>query len=130
MTVKRSKRKQVSFPDLLQVVAPKVRAPVGFVLGSPAEVMALVNATDLTVTCYQLDLFQAARMKDMARAQARAITVEVRPDLWDLPTTFQTLIFPVPRGGERALKLDMIEQAFHVLVPHGVLIVLSPYDKD
>jgi 16S rRNA (guanine1207-N2)-methyltransferase len=40
------------------------------------------------------------------------------------------LVYPVPRGGERALKLDMIEQSLHVLKPHGTLIVLSPYDTD
>jgi len=28
------------------------------------------------------------------------------------------------------LKLDMIEQAYHVLKPHGTLVVLSPYDKE
>jgi 16S rRNA (guanine1207-N2)-methyltransferase len=36
----------------------------------------------------------------------------------------------VAQGGERSLKLDMIEQAYHVLEPHGHLMVLSPYEKD
>jgi 16S rRNA (guanine1207-N2)-methyltransferase len=36
----------------------------------------------------------------------------------------------VPQGGERQLKLDMVEQAFHVLRPRGVLLVLSTYAKD
>ena len=44
--------------------------------------------------------------------------------------TFETLLYPVAYGGERSLKLDMIEQGCHVLKPHGTFIVLSPYDVD
>jgi len=47
--------------------------------------------------------------------------IATAPDLWDLPVTFATLLFPVAEGGERMLKLDMLEQAFHVLQPHGQL---------
>src|SRR5262249_42147524 len=43
---------------------------------------------------------------------------------------FQTLLYPVPQGGERALKIDMVEQGYHVLRPKGTLVVLSPYDRD
>jgi 16S rRNA (guanine1207-N2)-methyltransferase len=79
-----------------------------------------------------MDRFQAARLADILTTRSRSATIETRPDLWDLanPPGLQTLIYPVPYGGERALKLDMVEQAYHVLAPHGVLIVLSPYDKD
>ena len=52
------------------------------------------------------------------------------PDLWDLPETFGSLLYPVAEGGERILKLDMLEQAYHVLQSHGQLVVLSPYEKD
>src|SRR5262249_11184360 len=50
-------------------------------------------------------------------------------DLWDLPPV-QTLLYPVPMGGERGLKLDMIEQGYHALAPGGIFAVLSPYEKD
>jgi 16S rRNA (guanine1207-N2)-methyltransferase len=51
-------------------------------------------------------------------------------DLWDLPAEFQTVLYLPARGGERELKIDMIEQAFHVLRPHGTLVVWSPYQTD
>jgi 16S rRNA (guanine1207-N2)-methyltransferase len=40
------------------------------------------------------------------------------------------VLYPAPQGGERALKIDMIEQAFHVLRPHGCFVVWSPYEAD
>ena len=97
--------------------------------------------------CWQMDLHQAVRLRDELGRHLRSAIVATYPDLWDiasLPSPFgrgvgregaeegglQTLIYPVPYGGERSLKLDVIEQAFHVLKPHGTLIVLSPYDKD
>jgi 16S rRNA (guanine1207-N2)-methyltransferase len=77
-----------------------------------------------------MDRFQADRLTGALRVRDRTANVETCADLWDLPVQFQTLIYPVPKGGERALKLDMIEQAYHTLAPHGVFIVLSPYDQD
>src|SRR5207244_3987873 len=59
--------------------------------------------------------------------RARVVTA---PDLWDLPADFQTLLYQVPPRGERGLKIDMVEQAFHVLRPHGTLAVLSPYERE
>ncbi len=77
-----------------------------------------------------MDLFQAARLADLLVKHTPPVKLATGADLWDLAPTFETLIFPVPIGGERALKLDMIEQAYHTLKPHGTLIVLSPYEKD
>ena len=34
------------------------------------------------------------------------------------------------RGGERELKIDMVEQAFHVLRPGGALVIWSSYETD
>jgi len=56
--------------------------------------------------------------------------VEVIPDLWDLPAGFQTAILPNAAHGERELKLDMLEQSFHVLAQRGTLISLSEYQAD
>ena len=44
-------------------------------------------------------------------------TVETHPDLWDLPARFNTALFPVAAHGERELKLDLLDQSFHVLGP-------------
>jgi 16S rRNA (guanine1207-N2)-methyltransferase len=58
------------------------------------------------------------------------------PDLWDLPLPsgdpagFQSVVYMPARGGERELKIDMVEQAFHVLRPHGTFVVWSSYDTD
>jgi 16S rRNA G1207 methylase RsmC len=116
---------------LMRIVASKLRPPFGVVLGSPGEVAELAQSLpEGETTCYQMDLFQAARLTEIFANRDRTAAVETRADLWDLAPTFQTLLYPVPYGGERALKLDMIEQAFHVLKPHGTLVVLSPYDND
>jgi 16S rRNA (guanine1207-N2)-methyltransferase len=125
------RRKVPSFAELAEHLTSKLRAPFGIVLGSPAEVTDVAAALPAgDVTCYQMDLFQAARLsQDLADLGTQA-TVHTAADLWDLPEPVQTLLYPVPLGGERALKLDMIEQAYHALVPHGNFIVLSPYERD
>jgi 16S rRNA (guanine1207-N2)-methyltransferase len=129
--MRKSKKHIKSFAELLQPVATKLRPPFGVILGSPAGVAELVQTLpEGELTCYQMDLYQADRLRDQVKQLTRPTVVETRPDLWDLPADFQTLLYPVPQGGERALKIDMIEQAFHVLKPQGTLIVLSPYDKD
>jgi 16S rRNA G1207 methylase RsmC len=131
MPTKKSKKRVRPFAELVQIVASKLRPPFGVVLGSPGEVAELVQSfPEGETTCYQMDLFQAERLTELFANRSRSAAVETRADLWDLAPTIQTLIYPVPYGGERALKLDMIEQAFHVLHPHGTLIVLSPYDQD
>src|SRR5262249_31797823 len=43
---------------------------------------------------------------------------------------YQTAIYPSPPRGERELKLDMVEQGFHVLRPKGTFVVLSPVVHD
>ena len=40
------------------------------------------------------------------------------------------MLYLPPRRGERELKIDMIEQAFHILRPHGTLVVWSSYETD
>jgi len=121
----------LSFPELLTLVPGKIRPPLAIVLGSPNEVADIcANLGDNDTACYQMDLYQAERLQEVLserNVQAKVITA---PDLWDLAGPFQTVLYPVPQGGERSLKLDMIEQSYHILVPSGQLIVLSPYEKD
>src|SRR5262249_48671690 len=82
------------------------------------------------VTCYQMDLHHAERLREELDQRQLGAKVVTAPDLWDLPGDFQTVFYPAPRGGERDLKIDMVEQAFHVLRPHGTLLVWSPHKGD
>jgi 16S rRNA (guanine1207-N2)-methyltransferase len=101
------------------------------ILGSPKQVADLVQSLGMPeITCYQLDLYQADRLREELRQRSLRAQVVTSPDLWDLPATFETCLYPVDRDAERSLKLDMVEQAFHVLRPHGTFLVLSPHEQD
>jgi 16S rRNA G1207 methylase RsmC len=120
-----------SSAELLRAVGAKLRAPALIVLGSPREAADLAAAMPIVdVTCYQMDLYQAERLQEELAARQLPAQVRTAADLWDLPAQYQTVLYPVPRGGERSLKLDMIEQAFHVLPSQGNLVALTPYEQD
>ena len=116
---------------LLSEVRNRVRPPVVVVLGSPRPAADLVAAlgTD-EVVCYQMDLHQSNRLREELELSGLSARVETLPDLWDLPADFQTAIFPAAAQGERELKLDMLEQAYHVLRPRGLMVTLSEHTKD
>ena len=119
-----------SLPELLRSVADRIAPPVVVVLGSPhqaAELAAVLPAADLL--CYQVDLYAARRLEEELKRRDCAACLKTLPDLWDV-SGFQTAIFPASEGGERILKIDMIEQAYHTLRPGGTLVVLSPYPND
>lgn len=116
--------------ELLGVLKERLRPPFGIILGAPGEAARLAAVLGEEVTAYQMDLHPAERLREALAEQRSKARVETAGDLWDLPSTFQTLIYPAPRGGERELKIDMVEQAYHVLRPRGLLVVLSPYPKD
>jgi 16S rRNA (guanine1207-N2)-methyltransferase len=128
---RRRREKPLSKQRVPECVVGKVRSPLVVVLGSPAEVVNLLRGLpEVEATCYQLDLYQAERLEgELAEAGLRA-KVATLPDLWDLPFDFQTAVYMPARGGERELKIDMVEQAFHVLKAHGALLVWSPYERD
>ncbi|MHB1425585.1 MAG: class I SAM-dependent methyltransferase [Gemmataceae bacterium] len=128
---RRHKELPLSQRAVPSVVRDKARAPMAVVLGSPTEVAhCLSGMAGIETTCYQMDLHQAERLRaELAERQAAA-TIVTAADLWDLPADFQTVLYLPPRGGERELKIDMIEQAFHILRPHGTLLVWSPYETD
>lgn len=116
---------------LYAAIAEKVKPPVAVVLGSPqqaAELVSLCPPGD--VVCYQLDLHQAGRLHDELQLIGRSAHIETKPDLWDLPAHFQTLLFPIAVHGERELKIDLLEQALRILKPRGLAIALSEYDRD
>lgn len=116
---------------LLETALPRVQPPVALVLGAPRLIAQIAERLDLTDTvCYQMDLFQAERLREeLAELDVQA-DVQTAPDLWDLPVEFQTVVFPSPRRAERDLKIDMVEQAFHILKQNGMFLVLSPVDHD
>jgi 16S rRNA G1207 methylase RsmC len=124
-------KRPVPLADLLEPLRPKLHAPLGVILGSPREAADLVAASGVSETvCYQMDLHQADRLREELDSRGLHADIAVLPDLWDLPEPRQTLVYPIPKGGERLLKLDMIEQAYHALAPQGTLLVLTPFAGD
>ena len=116
---------------LLESIKSRVRPPVVIMMGSPAQVADLCSGLgDVETVCFQIDLHQADRTKQHLSELGLSARVETLPDLWDLPARFHTAVFPVAAHGERELKLDLLEQSFHVLEPRGVLISLSEYQAD
>jgi 16S rRNA (guanine1207-N2)-methyltransferase len=131
MARRRKASDPASFRDLPAAVTEKLRPPLGVILGAPAEVAELCAALGTAdFICYQMDLYQADRLRSELGQHIGTVRVVTAPDLWDLPADFQTLLYPASRGSERSLKIDMIEQAYHLLQPHGTLIVWSAYETD
>jgi 16S rRNA (guanine1207-N2)-methyltransferase len=127
----RRKVRQPAHAELLPLLGERLRPPFGIVLGAPGEAARLAVALGSDdLVAYQMDLHPAERLAEALAELGSRARVETAADLWDLPSDFQTLLYPAPKGGERELKIDMVEQAFHVLRPGGVLAVLSPYRKD
>lgn len=119
------------FLDLFPVVESRIEAPVLIVLGSPWPVTQLVRAIGpRDITCFQMDLFPAARLREKLAQERLTAEVVTAPDLWDLPARFRTILFPATAHSDRDLKLDMLEQGFHILEEGGLFITLSEYEKD
>jgi 16S rRNA (guanine1207-N2)-methyltransferase len=117
--------------DLFAAVATKVRPPVCYSLGPPWPVANLVKALNgAEAVCYQMDLHQADRVRDCLAEVGATAEVVTRPDLWDLEPRFETVVFPASAQADRELKMDVIEQAYHVLRPGGLLLSLSEYERD
>jgi 16S rRNA (guanine1207-N2)-methyltransferase len=121
----------MKFQPLLETLRPKIHPPLAVALGSLRETAELLAALESEPTvCYQMDLYQAERLREELAARQRADQVTAAADLWDLPAHFQTVLYPAAKGSERFLKVDMVEQAFHLLRPCGNLLVWSPYEND
>lgn len=119
------------FLPLFETALPRIQPPVVFVLGAPRLIAQLADRFKKPgAVCYQMDLFQAERLREELAELNVPAEVRAAPDLWDLPAEFQTVVFPSPPRAERDLKIDMVEQAFHILKPNGTLLVLSPIDHD
>jgi 16S rRNA (guanine1207-N2)-methyltransferase len=117
--------------DWLEALRKKLRPPLAVVLGSPREVIdMLAGLQDAPATCYQMDLYQAERLREELGQCGVSAGVQTAADLWDLSADFHTAVYSLPHGGERDLKIDMVEQAFHILRPHGLFVAVSPYAHD
>jgi 16S rRNA G1207 methylase RsmC len=117
--------------ELFASVAPRVKPPILIVLGSPWPVTQLVQALHPNdVTCFQMDRYAADRLQEKLVQESVTAEVVVGADVWDLPQKFQTVLFPAAAQGDTDLKLDMVEQGYHVLVEGGLFISLSEYERD
>ena len=117
--------------ELFATVLHRVKPPVCIAMGPPWPAANIAKATGSdAVTFYQMDLHQASRVKECLAELEIAAEVVCGPDLWDLEQKFETVIFPAAAYADRELKIDLIEQAYHILKPGGTLISLSEYEKD
>jgi 16S rRNA G1207 methylase RsmC len=116
--------------ELFPVAANKIVPPVCVILGSPWPITQLVGAMNVDTTCFHFDMFQAARLREKLVQEGHTAEVVVGPDLWDLPAKFKTAIFLSTAHSDYELKLDMVEQAYHILEPGGRFITLSEYERD
>jgi len=112
-------------------VLKRLGDPLAIVLGSPGQVGEMVAQCGVADTvCYQMDVYQAAKLRLELQVRSTKAEVVSLPDLWDLPDRFHCVLFPSQRGRERELKIDMVEQAFHILQPRGRFLVLSDFETD
>jgi 16S rRNA (guanine1207-N2)-methyltransferase len=117
--------------ELLAAVRSRLRPPVLIALGSPRRTAELVAELALPDTvCYQMDLFQADRLRAALAEAGQPANVTAAADLWDVPGPFGSVLLPASAQGERELKRDLVEQAYHVLRPGGLLAVLSDVPRD
>ena len=70
-----------------------------------------------------------ASARCLAEVGATAEVVAVRRPL-GLAAKFNTVIFPASAHADRELKIDVVEQGYHVLKPGGLFLSLSEYEKD
>jgi 16S rRNA (guanine1207-N2)-methyltransferase len=120
-----------AYLPLLAPVRPRLRGPALVILGSPRTAADVAEAlAEPGTVCWQLDRFAADRLADELRERQISAAVACSADVWDQPPAFGCAVFPAAQRGERELKLDVVEQAYHVLRPHGVFAVLSPVPRD
>jgi 16S rRNA (guanine1207-N2)-methyltransferase len=127
----RKQQPAVRLTDLLDILPQKLRSPLAVVQGPARDVVDFLAAREqgTKIVCYHMDLYEAERLREELAGRGVAAEVVAAPDLWDLEQV-QTVIYPAPRGGERSLKLDLVEQSYHLLQPHGTLIVVSHHEKE
>ena len=117
--------------DLYPAVADRIVPPVLIVLGPPWPVTQLAQALGpVDITCLQFDVFAAGRLRVKLAQENVTAEVVVAADVWDAPRKYRTVLYPAAARSDKELKLDVIEQSFHVLEDGGRFIALSEYEKD
>lgn len=117
--------------DLFAVVEKQIAPPVLVVLGPVWPVTQLVAALKgVETVCFQFDVHQADRLREKLEQEKLTAEVVTSADLWDLPPRFQTAIYPAPAHSDYELKVDVVEQGYHVLQPGGKFVTLSEYERD
>lgn len=117
--------------DLYPAVADRVAPPVLIALGPPWPATQLAKAVGHPdVTCLQFDAFAAGRLREKLAQEAVPVEVVVAADVWDASKKYRTVLFPAAAHSDKELKLDVIEQSFHVLEDGGRFIALSEYERD
>ncbi|MGF1578220.1 MAG: class I SAM-dependent methyltransferase [Gemmataceae bacterium] len=128
---RRKAKNTIHLTDLSTHLGAKIADPLGIIMGPTREVAEFLRQRQTpTDVVYHMDFYNAQKLEEELQASSVDATIFTAADLWDLPNPLKTLIYPVPMRGERELKLDLLEQAYHVLEPHGRLIVISPYARD
>ena len=85
----------------------------------------------LPLTCAQFDLHQTARVREcLDELGATAEVARGRRTCGTCRRGSTRVIFPASAHADRELKIDVIEQAYHVLNPGGLFLTLSEYEKD
>ena len=116
--------------ELFPLIEDKIVAPVCIAMGPVWPVAKFAARIGGEPVCYQMDLYQSVRLTEGIREVGCGATVALHADLWDLPQTFKTVVLPAQYDADRELKIDLIEQAWHVLEPGGKFIVVSEHIKD
>ncbi len=122
------KKKLVSLSKIYppKSLLQRIKPPFAIILGSPSDVVNLLQSSPhKEAVCYQMDLFQAARLEHMLQEANLPATVRVEPDLWNIGNDFASAVYLPARSGERELKIDMVEQGFHILKDSGLFLIWS-----
>src|SRR5947209_1134477 len=107
MPVARKPPPAVRLTDLKDILPQKLRSPLVVIQGPTREVAEFLAGREPGTEnlCYHMDLYEAERLSEELTARGASGRVVAAPDLWDVEPA-QTVVYPAPRGGERALKLD------------------------
>lgn len=129
---KRAARDDSPWPtSWIEFLKERVKPPVCIALGSPRQAAGLLHGLQIPgAVAWQLDHYQADRLREDLDVLGCEAEVRVEADLWDLEPHFQSVVFPVEPRGERQLKLDVVDQAQHILLPQGAIYVLSRRERE
>src|SRR5260370_21687544 len=93
MALRKKKVSPSLLSQVLKTVGDKLRGPLAIILGTPGEVFPfLADLPRMAVTCFEMDLYPAQRLREELAAIGLEADVVAAADLWDLPAEFQTVV--------------------------------------